>query len=1170
MSYLDKDTIKQLLNLGQGFIDENIAERQLEVIRRGFNYITQPENNLLYIGDEVGLGKTYIALGIASLMRHFSAVPEAYQDMILVPKENLQSKWSREIHRFITHNYLLRDNRVKSVLGKPVAGVKQHQTLEPFGEDIPAYQLYRNGTFSFGFGADKHEKLEMLKARLTTTQSKVLLEKAWQKGYYLAAKKHLLKRLYAYLLNSCMPDVEMLIVDESHNFKHGLGDDGHGSVSDRNQVVSRFMGIWQKADENTELFTDFPELLSIVRPILQKVIMLSATPKTHELLEMKRQMNCFLPQHILSDAKTEEQAKTLLQDFFIRGNLNYNIGGQLYSRNRCRYEHRSGNVVCLPDAPPLTFQTDEQAAFLSLLQYKTIGHLDTKHNASFELGMLAGFETFRHDMEMRKSQVTAASSATQGITDEDIATAPDAEYEETRTRQTRHSQDTEVVVSLMESYKSTFDEEPPHPKQDALVQAVGEMMVRGIKSLVFVRRLGSANELEQRLNRFFEERITQELKDKWTKQAPGKLLFTWLQEWDNQQIRLHADELFRTIVSRIIGNRTEYPLTFQDQEDRIAAVTAGLEYLLSNALSHEGYESWITLLKGQIKRSRYPRELIALSHRLLSDTWRDWELTDSEEEGTDEEGEEGDTAYFYHSFERAGMRALKKRIGKSDALELNYYLIHRAIPLGRFDAGKFSDDDIPSKDKSNLREVQRLFLHNVSTGLGSDEQATKSAVAKLTESTLLTRLLLQHCRAELTDFINLAKRSQSLQHDLENLASVLQGVLRKGSGFLPLAIALSSESNEDIFIQMLADEKSVFHLALQEVRTIIRNYALILTTNFSEEAGESQRILKKLNDQAPVIGITGQAKKDRSKVAAQFRMPGFPYVLVTTDIFREGEDLHTFCQNIYHYGIAWNCSDMEQRTGRIDRINSLAYRRLTGRQSLDFNNKVHVFYPFINGTLEVNQIACLYESLNSFVETFNDFTHPHLDRAKAHTSAVIDALPPVIEEQLTSRYEYGTFRDNSGSTGAVLLRPNSLIGDDAATVRGWIEGLSVGLSKNWASFYLYPVISADGFYIQGVAQLEDGRRGPFQLQLSNSEEPGRFVVKASSHICTASSRLLAGIQSRRGEYEVETVGRFYVLTAVWPIYSETLHTIIRRVNNLVFLADQIEQAVTPDRDEMPW
>src|SRR6187431_1824339 len=102
MPYLDKEEISHLLDLqSSNLIHPSVAARQLEVIRKGFNYLIQPENNTLYIADEVGLGKTYIALGIASLMRHFSQAPETYQDVILVPKGNLQTKWSKEIRQFI-------------------------------------------------------------------------------------------------------------------------------------------------------------------------------------------------------------------------------------------------------------------------------------------------------------------------------------------------------------------------------------------------------------------------------------------------------------------------------------------------------------------------------------------------------------------------------------------------------------------------------------------------------------------------------------------------------------------------------------------------------------------------------------------------------------------------------------------------------------------------------------------------------------------------------------------------------------------------------------------------------------------------------------------------------------------------------------------------------------
>ena len=61
MQLLSKEEVKHILNLrGSELIQPVIADRQLEVIRKGFNFLNQPENTALYIADEVGLGKTYI------------------------------------------------------------------------------------------------------------------------------------------------------------------------------------------------------------------------------------------------------------------------------------------------------------------------------------------------------------------------------------------------------------------------------------------------------------------------------------------------------------------------------------------------------------------------------------------------------------------------------------------------------------------------------------------------------------------------------------------------------------------------------------------------------------------------------------------------------------------------------------------------------------------------------------------------------------------------------------------------------------------------------------------------------------------------------------------------------------------------------------------------------
>jgi len=44
-----------------------------------------------------------------------------------------------------------------------------------------------------------------------------------------------------------------------------------------------------------------------------------------------------------------------------------------------------------------------------------------------------------------------------------------------------------------------------------------------------------------------------------------------------------------------------------------------------------------------------------------------------------------------------------------------------------------------------------------------------------------------------------------------------------------------------------------------------------------------------LGQQQPVAGMSGTVSKTS---VAQFRMPGYPLVLITTDVLQEGEDLH--------------------------------------------------------------------------------------------------------------------------------------------------------------------------------------------------------------------------------------------------------------------------------------
>lgn len=78
----------------------------------------------------------------------------------------------------------------------------------------------------------------------------------------------------------------------------------------------------------------------------------------------------------------------------------------------------------------------------------------------------------------------------------------------------------------------------------------------------------------------------------------------------------------------------------------------------------------------------------------------------------------------------------------------------------------------------------------------------------------------------------------------------------------------------------------------------------------------------------------GTDKKRRTAVCAAFNSPCLPDILICTFIGSEGIDLHRECADVVHHDLPWNPALLEQRTGRIDRIGSLASRLGNGRGTL--------------------------------------------------------------------------------------------------------------------------------------------------------------------------------------------------------------------------------------------
>jgi len=92
----------------------------------------------------------------------------------------------------------------------------------------------------------------------------------------------------------------------------------------------------------------------------------------------------------------------------------------------------------------------------------------------------------------------------------------------------------------------------------------------------------------------------------------------------------------------------------------------------------------------------------------------------------------------------------------------------------------------------------------------------------------------------------------------------------------------------------------------------------------------------------------GSGNEARMKIKAGFNTPFYPQILIATATMQEGIDLQVECKRVFHYDLEWNPASMEQRVGRIDRIGSL----ISTLREKEANVTLDVYYPFIKNTID--------------------------------------------------------------------------------------------------------------------------------------------------------------------------------------------------------------------------
>ncbi|MFV8781895.1 DEAD/DEAH box helicase family protein [Microbulbifer sp. SA54] len=1039
---IDLDTARRILDFSGG--DKNLAslgELQLEGAVALYNMIADRKVGIGYLADEVGMGKTYIALGVVALMRYFNPTLRV---LYICPSNNVQEKWhAREYRSFCKHNVRVNQYRVRTPDGKSAApAISCRSVTELIRHAATGYYAdFFVGMNAFSLALSKDDKAAW-KAKLRELHQLLPAFEIPTSGISSMA----VKDKYAEALNYVLPSFDLVVIDEAHNFKHDF------ESSHRNRVLSAALG--------------FREGKGQVQRV-KNALLLSATPYDRNINQLRNQLRLvghgsLLPDEIAHDEK--DRVEVHLSRFMVRRLNVLQIAGKDHTRNMYRNEWRSG------ERAEIRLTSDEQKLVTALVQ-KKVGEMLVKKNGSpsFQTGLLASFESY-------------AESTRSGPVEFDGELAE---------KDGSDAQDKHVIAAISDSYiQSDLGRTLPHPKMDSVSQQLAEELFhRSRKQIVFVRRVKSVKEIKRKLDDLYNE---------------------WLSTYILSQLNAYPEAY--QCMDGVIGVYLECS-RFQDED------ISGGDYVSGDAdetddrqppkkdtlfawffrgelaadaayLFDQGQNSLIVpeaMRKGLVAKNQSVSLLLEINWaNLLAHCL----------------GEDLEQLLQQHGEEICGIAA--KYI--DDASIVNWQSDFVACQLAFL---------VCLARHRNLPGLQQLVDH-----LEPSEPATNSASLSLKRCTELLQthtLYCALCEIGLLDelfprvFPLLEKLIASQDVDREQFqtldihSALLSLCLRTGHGLVDLYLARirrgSGDLSSDSRAEWMDDLASVLSRqsgekgfnTYWECRQLALHLDLIIKTNFpgiyDKSSGQYRLYLaRSLNPVAPIMGATGDTASTRSAQARKFRMPGYPLALISTDVFQEGEDLHTFCDSVMHYGLSGSPVSIEQKIGRVDRVGSQAQRRLLALEKKvapaddDF---IQVTYPFVRESIEVFQVRQLCHNINDFIESLNTLgagSHAVLDHIDAD-AAVADRseIPEQIRSFLKSPYlPLVTERDSA------LSRKQFVEGQALHTQRV-IDNIGKLLAKK---FGRSSVLDAEGIHIP----LREGNSTPAIVSLRAARASSEMLL----------------------------------------------------------------------------
>jgi len=349
----------------EGKNSTSMASRQSEGVAYLWNLLSL--HGVALLADEVGMGKTFQALGVAALL--WKMKPDA-KVLVMAPNRDICAHWRREFNAFVKFHYRHADHCVKNGIDdRPIPGIHECWKLEDLATAVEAQagHLYLTTIYSLSGLVPQEEKgkdnirVARANARKIRNRIKAALD---GEGF------------------------DLVIMDEAHYFRNRNGQ------SQRVNAAEEFFG---------DSFS----------PLTRKALLLTATPSHTHLKDINNILSYFIDTETLAEHSTQ----TLMQKYALRRFRRMQGNEHFYSKREYRNEKA---VSCDFHERP------ESEMFFALYQKKLVTELGyTRNNKSLLYGFLEGFESPGRRVEQISESATDNEEDTDEDTRKDFSKAPD-------------------------------------------------------------------------------------------------------------------------------------------------------------------------------------------------------------------------------------------------------------------------------------------------------------------------------------------------------------------------------------------------------------------------------------------------------------------------------------------------------------------------------------------------------------------------------------------------------------------------------------------------------------------------------------------------------------------------------------------------------------------------